>query len=198
MNVNKPSKRSLIERSEPLNPTWGTVTMSREKADLLTTKLVDEGEVVSSHEKLSMAVDGGVGVFVWADKLYAIHTATGDFVRDVEGLRTRINFRRNTQPRIGCVYVLAPDDTDGAAVKEQLEKWTGDVSITVKTYPYKPDVEQDYELYAEFHHRQAWSKKIGGSKRVRKGKGKVEVASGSGSAEQPGAMPISGMLNNGS
>lgn len=100
MAVTKPSSNSLVGR---------------------TLETLDMNEVGSTTDGVDMGVNGCSGVFIWADKLYALHTEDESFSRDISTLKTKIGTRASS---ITHVTIVSPHKYVAEELKDLLT-WTG-------------------------------------------------------------------------
>jgi len=101
-------------------------------------------EVGSSSTAVDVVgVNGCSGVFIWADKLYALHTPDSDFKTDVPRLKTAVGTKASS---ITHVAIMAPDAHDANTLKGLLT-WTNKTP-TIFTYPYTGSSKDIFTLSA--------------------------------------------------
>lgn len=96
----------------------------------------------STSKSIDMDVNGCSGVFVWADKLYAVHAASGNLSADVDKLKTKVGTKTSS---ITHVNVVSPDAEDVSEL-EGLLTWTNKTPKTA-TYPFKVGAEGEDEYW---------------------------------------------------
>ncbi|KAH8588000.1 hypothetical protein B0O99DRAFT_731363, partial [Bisporella sp. PMI_857] len=131
----------IVEYDIPLHARDFTIITKRgkkcklgRKRDVLSKRVgVEMNEVESSTTNVEVeGVNGCAGVFIWADKIYGLHTPDDDFVADVAKLKNAVTAAKI--PQITHVAVSAADTTDSNALKGLLT-WTGK-TVAVRNYPY--------------------------------------------------------------